>query len=69
MVRYSYSINGNPFLASLDYGSGDSVDYSYDVIIRKYKRPRYLIEAIIFNMIYLNYFLNKVIFNGMVMRK
>ena len=30
LASYSYSTDGNHYLTSLDYGNGDSVDYSYD---------------------------------------
>ena len=31
-ASYSHSADGNRYLTSLDYGNGDSVDYSYDKI-------------------------------------
>ena len=30
LASYTYSTDGNHYLTSLDYGNGDSVDYSYD---------------------------------------
>lgn len=30
LASYGYSADGNHYLTSLDYGNGDSVDYSYD---------------------------------------
>jgi len=30
LASYGYSADGNHYLTSLDYGNGDSVDYSYE---------------------------------------
>ena len=35
LASYTYSTDGNHYLTSLDYGNGDSVDYSYDKYSRK----------------------------------